>query len=135
MNNGTPFARLAHLGEQLAATSKRTELAARDEASGEFRGVGKTFKGLTDAEFEEMTQRLLALERDRERKVVFVQPSVVVEVLFNEVQESNRYESGLALRFARITRLRDDKQAAEADTLQTLQRLYEAQFEYKGKPS
>jgi DNA ligase-1 len=108
-------------------------LAALDEASGEFRVVGKTFKGLTDVEFAEMTRRLLALERDRQRSTVFVQPRVVVEVLFNEVQASPQYKSGLALRFARITRIRDDKNPAEADTLQTVRRLYEAQFQYKGR--
>jgi DNA ligase-1 len=108
-------------------------LAARDEATGEFRLVGKTFKGLTDPEFHEMTERLLALERSRRRGTVFVQPRVVVEVLFNEVQESGQYPSGLALRFARITRIREDKSAREADTLQTLDKLYEQQFQYKGR--
>jgi DNA ligase-1 len=108
-------------------------LAALDETRGEFRVVGKTFKGLTDAQFEEMTGRLLALERGRKGNVVLVQPQVVVEVLFNEIQSSQQYPSGLALRFARISRIRDDKAAAEADTLQTLQHLYEEQFRYKGQ--
>jgi DNA ligase-1 len=108
-------------------------LAVRDEDTGQFRVIGKTFKGLTDAEFQAMTGRLLALERSRTRGTVFVQPQVVVEVLFNEVQESSQYEAGLTLRFARISRLREDKAAAEADTLQTLRRLYERQFDYKGR--
>jgi DNA ligase-1 len=108
-------------------------LAARDAGSGEYLVVGKTFKGLTDAEFQAMTERLLALERARQRGTVFVRPQVVVEVLFNEIQESSYYKSGLALRFARITRVREDKTAAEADTLQTLRQLYEGQFQYKGR--
>jgi DNA ligase-1 len=108
-------------------------LAARDEASDEYRVVGKTFKGLTDEEFQEMTERLLELERSRQGGTVFVQPQVVVEVLFNEIQESSQYTSGLALRFARITRVRDDKRAGDADTLQTLRQLYEQQFQYKGR--
>jgi DNA ligase 1 len=108
-------------------------LAALDAESGEYRVVGKTFKGLTDAEFQAMTERLLALERERKGSTVFVQPQVVVEVLFNEIQESSQYRSRLALRFARITRLREDKSPAEADTLQTLRRLYEQQFQYKGR--
>jgi DNA ligase-1 len=108
-------------------------LAARDVEGDEFMVVGKTFKGLTDAEFEDMTERLLALERSRRGSTVFVQPQVVVEVLFNEIQRSSHYPSGLALRFARIGRLREDKVPAEADTLQTLHRLYEQQFEYKGR--
>jgi DNA ligase-1 len=108
-------------------------LAARDARSGEYLVVGKTFKGLTDAEFQDMTERLLARERSRQGSTVYVQPQVVVEVLFNEIQESSQYRSGLALRFARIFRLREDKSPAEADTMQTLRQLYERQFQYKGR--
>jgi DNA ligase-1 len=108
-------------------------LAARDAKTGEYMVVGKTFKGLTDTEFREMTDRLLALEVSREGGTVFVQPGVVVEVLFNEIQASRQYKSGLALRFARVSRLRDDKSAVDVDTLQSLRRLYEQQFEYKGR--
>jgi DNA ligase-1 len=110
-------------------------LAARDEASGEYLVVGKTFKGLTDVEFQEMTQRLLAIQRSRQGATVHVEPQVVVEVLFNELQESSQYQSKLALRFARIARLREDKAPTQADTLQTLQQLYQDQFLYKGKLS
>jgi ATP-dependent DNA ligase len=53
--------------------------------------------------------------------------------LFNEIQDSSQYRSGLALRFARIAHLREDKSPAEADTLQTLRHLYEQQFQYKGR--
>lgn len=108
-------------------------LAARDESSGEFLVVGKTFKGLTDVQFREMTERLLALERTRRGNVVFVRPQVVVEVLFNEIQESSLYPSGLALRFARIAHLREDKRPEEADTIQALRGLYEQQFDFKGR--
>jgi DNA ligase-1 len=108
-------------------------LAARDAETGEYLVVGKTFKGLTDDEFQEMTERLLELERSRQRSTVTVRPQVVVEVVFNELQASPQYQSGLALRFARIARIRDDKRAAEADTLQTLRQLYEQQFAFKGK--
>jgi DNA ligase-1 len=108
-------------------------LAALDTTSGEFRVVGKTFKGLTDVQFKEMTKQLLSLERSRQRGTVIVQPRVVVEVLFNEIQESSQYRSGLALRFARITRIRDDKAPVQADTMQTLQQLYREQFRYKGR--
>jgi DNA ligase-1 len=108
-------------------------LAARDEVTEQYQVVGKTFKGLTDAGFRNMTERLLDLERSRVRGTVVVRPAVVVEVLFNEVQASSQYDSGLALRFARITRVRDDKTPAEADTIQTLRRFYESQFAYKGR--
>jgi len=110
-------------------------LAARDAETGDYQVVGKTFKGPTDAEFQAMTERLLALERSREGGTVFVRPEVVVEVLFNEIQASSQYASGLALRFARIFRVREDKPAAEADTIQTLRELYDQQFEYKGRPA
>jgi len=107
-------------------------LAAMDEDSNSFLEVGKTFKGLTDEEFKQMTRRLLALETHRQGSTVFVEPKVVVEVVFNEIQSSPQYESGLALRFARITRLRDDKSPREADTLQTLRQLFQSQFQQKG---
>ncbi len=108
-------------------------LAVRDEESGAFLVVGKTFKGLTDAEFQQMTERLLALETHRARGTVYVEPGVVVEVLFNEIQASPQYKSGFALRFARITRLRDDKRPGDADTLQTLTDLFGKQFAHKGR--
>ena len=117
-------------------------LAARDADTGKYLLVGKTFKGLTDAEFQSMTARLLNLpppaggspgERARSIGTLIVRPQVVVEVLFNEVQESPQYPSGMALRFARIVRIRDDKAPAEADTLQTVRQLYERQFESKGR--
>jgi DNA ligase-1 len=110
-------------------------LAARDEDAGEYLVVGKTFKGLTDDEFQEMTQRLLDLETSRKGATVYVRPQVVVEVLFNEIQSSSQYRSGLALRFARIARFRDDKNPLQADTLQTLRHLYDRQFQYKGQLS
>jgi DNA ligase-1 len=109
-------------------------LAVRDESSGTFQVIGKTFKGLTDAEFVEMTERLLSIERSRSGGTVSVEPQVVVEVLFNEIQDSSRYPSGFALRFARVARIREDKSADQVDTLQTLRELYEAQFRYKGRP-
>jgi DNA ligase-1 len=108
-------------------------LAARDQERGIFLEVGKTFKGLTDEEFQQMTERLLALETERGRGTVFVEPLVVVEVLFNEIQASPQYESGLALRFARISQLREDKGPDQADTIQTMRRLFEEQSEYKGE--
>ncbi len=108
-------------------------LAARDEQSGELLTLGKTFKGLTDEEMEDMTQRLLKIAVKHEGHRVVVQPSVVVEVAYNEVQESPTYECGMALRFARITRIRDDKSPDEADTIQRVRKIYEKQFEKKAR--
>jgi DNA ligase-1 len=108
-------------------------LSVRDEGDGSLHVVGKTFKGLTDEEFRQTTERLLELQVRRMRGTVHVQPRVVVEVLFNEIQESSQYPSGFALRFARIHRIRDDKTLLEVDTLRTLRMLYEEQFRYKGR--
>jgi DNA ligase 1 len=99
-------------------------LAARDSATGQFLPVGKTFKGLTDAQFRTMTERLLALKLRSERGTVFVRPAVVVEVRFTDIQKSPQYACGMALRFARIFRIRDDKAAEDADTLDTLRALF-----------
>lgn len=110
-------------------------LAGLERKSGQYKLIGKTFKGLTDSEFREMTERLLALEQSRRGPTVFVQPHIVVEVLFNEIQDSHQYESGLALRFARISRIRDDKRPEQADTMETIRRLYDQQFRFKGRPA
>ncbi len=106
-------------------------LAVLDEASGEFTVVGKTFKGLTDEEFKEMTKRLLQLKVAEEDYRVIVKPSIVVEVAYSEIQKSPKYKSGLALRFARITRIRHDKSPYEVTTLSELRRRYEEQFKHK----
>ena len=102
-------------------------LAARDEAGGGFAEVGKTFKGLTDAEFEAITERLLALKIEDAHGTVTVRPEVVVEVAYSDIQRSPQYASGMALRFARIVAIRDDKRAEEADTISTLAHSYERQ--------
>jgi DNA ligase 1 len=102
-------------------------LAARDEESGRFEPVGKTFKGLTDEEFRAMTERLSALAVGESGPTVFVEPRVVVEVLFADLQRSPTYRVGLALRFARIARIRDDKSPEDADTVAHLRRLFAQQ--------
>ncbi len=93
-------------------------LAARGRTDGEFAEVGKTFKGLTDAQFRDMTDRLLALKTEERGGTVFVRPEVVVEVAYSDIQRSPQYESGMALRFARIVRLREDKSPEEADSIE-----------------
>ncbi len=98
-----------------------------------FADVGKTFKGLTDAEFVAMTERLRRLALDDDGYTVRVRPDVVVEVEYNEIQRSPTYPSGLALRFARIARIRDDKAPGQATTLEELRLLYERQFGTKGR--
>ena len=77
-------------------------LGARDVDRGGFAMLGKTFKGLTDEMLEWQTRELLKLEVARDAYTVDVDPKLVVEIAFNEIQESSRYASGLALRFARV---------------------------------
>jgi DNA ligase-1 len=108
-------------------------LAAWDLETGELQTVGKTFKGLTDAEMIEMTRRLKELTVKSEPRRVMVVPKIVVEVAYNEVQRSPTYDCQMALRFARITRIRDDKTAAEADSIQRVREIYESQFKKKGR--
>jgi len=106
-------------------------LAAKDEKTGRFLPVGKTFKGLTDKEIINMTQRLKKLTiRDEHRRVTVI-PKIVVEVAYNEIQKSPKYECGMALRFARITRVRGDKTAEEADAIQKVREIYQKQYEKK----
>jgi len=98
-------------------------LGARDAETGEFVMVGKTFKGLTDALLAWQTEELLARETHREGITVFVRPELVVEIALDGAQRSPRYPGGVALRFARVKRYRDDKSSAEADTLNAVRAL------------
>ena len=98
-------------------------LGAREAEKGSFAMLGKTFKGLTDEMLAWQTRELLKLEIGRDSYTVFVEPKLVAEVAFNEVQVSPRYASGLALRFARVKRYRSDKSADQADTFETVQKL------------
>jgi ATP-dependent DNA ligase I len=98
-------------------------LGARDPATGGFVMLGKTFKGLTDELLTWQTARLLELESRRDAYTVYVRPELVVEIAFDGVQRSPRYPGGLALRFARVLRYREDKSAAEADTIDMVRAL------------
>ena len=89
----------------------------------EFVMLGKTFKGMTDEVLRWQTERFLALETHREGHVVHVRPEQVVEIAFDGLQRSTRYAGGLALRFARVVRYREDKTAEEADTIETVRAL------------
>ncbi len=100
-------------------------LGARDPATGEFVMVGKTFKGMTDSMLDWQTARFSELAvSGTDGYVVRVRPEQVVEVALDGVQKSSRYPGGVALRFARVVRYRDDKGPAEADTIDTVRALY-----------
>ena len=99
-------------------------LGARDPVHGGFVMLGKTFKGLTDDMLAWQTEKLRSLEISHDRHTVYVKPELVVEIAFNEVQESPHYPGGLALRFARVKGYRQDKSANEADTIDTVRDIY-----------
>jgi DNA ligase 1 len=98
-------------------------LGARDPSGGDFIMLGKTFKGMTDEMLTWQTAEFLAREVDRDGHIVYVRPELVVEIAFNDVQRSPRYPAGLALRLARVIRYRNDKTAAEADTIDAVRAI------------
>ena len=102
-------------------------LGALDPATGEYVMLGKTFKGLTDALLEWQTKELQAREIRNDGWTVYVRPELVVEIAFSDLQASPRYPGGLALRLARVKRYRDDKRVEEADTMETVRKIFAAQ--------
>lgn len=98
-------------------------LGARDPETGGYVMLGKTFKGMTDEMLRWQTERFTELAVDRGDWVVQVRPEQVVEIAFDGLQRSSRYPGGLALRFARVIRYRDDKSAEDADTIDTVRAL------------
>jgi DNA ligase-1 len=102
-------------------------LGALDPATGEYVMLGKTFKGLTDALLEWQTKALLAREVRRDEWTVYVRPELVVEIAFSDLQASPRYPGGIALRLARVKRYRDDKPVQEADTMESVRRIFTAE--------
>ena len=101
-------------------------LGARQPDDGSFVMLGKTFKGLTDRMLAEQTKALLDRELGREGNVVHVRPELVVEIAVNDIQQSQQYPAGMALRFARVKGYRPDKKATEADTIDTVRELFDA---------
>jgi DNA ligase-1 len=100
-------------------------LGARDDERGGFVMLGKTFKGLTDELLTWQTREFLAREIGRDEYTVYVRPELVVEIAFNDLQESPHYPGGLALRFARVKRYRADKTAADADSFESVRQVYQ----------
>jgi len=100
-------------------------LGAYDPRSGGFVMLGKTFKGLTDATLEWQTAEFLKRATQRDEWTVHLRPELVVEIAFNDLQESSQYPGGLALRFARVKGYRPDKRPQDADTIDTVRRIYQ----------
>jgi DNA ligase-1 len=103
-------------------------LGARDEI-GDFKFVGKVATGVTEQQLAEYTDLLKPLIEYQTGKEVTLMPQVVVEVGYQEIQKSPKYDSGFALRFPRVIRLRDDKSPEEADNLERMGALYNKQSE------
>ena len=108
-------------------------LGARNPETGDYVMLGKTFKGMTDAMLRWQTERFQELATSRQGNVVTVRPEQVVEVAFGDVQESPQYPAGLALRFARVKRYRDDKPASEADTVDSVRAIWRGQVKKSRK--
>jgi DNA ligase 1 len=102
-------------------------LGALDPTTSEYVMLGKTFKGLTDAMLDWQTQEFLARETHRDHYTVYVRPEMVVEIAFSDLQASPRYPGRLALRLARVKRYRSDKRPDEADTMDSVRKIFEAQ--------
>lgn len=109
-------------------------LGARDPETGGFVMLGKTFKGLTDEMLGWQTAELRKLAIAGGRYTTHVEPKLVVEIAFNDIQASPRYSGGLALRFARVKRYRPDKRPEDADTIDTVRAIYERRLNNENTP-
>jgi len=102
-------------------------LACRDPDTGEFLTCGMMGTGLTEEQFQLMTDVLKPLIVEEKGKEVKVRPSIVVEVGYQEIQKSPSYTSGMALRFPKLIRIREDRSPEECDTIDRVEALYESQ--------
>jgi DNA ligase-1 len=107
-------------------------LGARNPSTGAFVMLGKTFKGMTDEMLAWQTVELRKLAIANDPYTVYVEPKLVVEIAFNDIQASAHYPGGLALRFARVKRYRPDKRAEDADTIDTVRAIYERRLNSHG---
>lgn len=102
-------------------------LACRDPDTGKFLECGMMSTGLTENEYDTMTKTLKPLIKDEKGKRIFVKPKIVVEVKYQEIQKSTNYESGFALRFPALGRIREDRGPNDSDTISRVKKLYESQ--------
>jgi DNA ligase-1 len=103
-------------------------------SNGELLTIGKAYSGLTDAEIAEMTQWFLEHRKNGARNDyrLWVEPKIVIEVAFDIIQPSDLHESGFALRFPRIVRIRDDKPPEEIDTIDRVHEIYREMLAREG---
>ena len=110
------------------------ELAARDEDTDQWVPIGKVASGVSDEQIKLLTEEIKPIIIGERGRVVDVEPQIVLEVKFNEIQKSPNYASGYALRFPRIVRIRDDKGPEDVDSLERVESIYRLQFKVrKGK--
>ena len=112
-------------GKRRAVLSDLTFAVRKDN---ELVNIGKAYSGLTDAEIAETTKHFLATTRAQHGPVHELEPTTVLEIAFDRIQESKRHKSGYALRFPRIVRIRDDKTVDEISTIDEVRRIYEGQL-------
>jgi DNA ligase-1 len=112
-------------GKRRAVLSDLTFAVRRD---GELVTIGKAYSGLTDVEIAAMTEHFQATTIERHGPVHRVEPTVVLEIAFDRIQESARHKSGYAMRFPRIARIRDDKTVDQISTIDEVRRIYEGQL-------
>jgi len=117
-------------GKRRAVLSDLTFAVRKD---GELVNIGKAYSGLTDVEIAAMTEHFLATTIEKHGPVHRVQPTVVLEIAFDRIQESSRHKSGYAMRFPRIARIRDDKTVGQISTIDEVRRIYEGQLRREGQ--
>lgn len=117
-------------GKRRAVLSDLTFAVRKD---GELVNIGKAYSGLTDVEIAAMTEHFQATTIERHGPVHRVEPTVVLEIAFDRIQESSRHKSGYAMRFPRIARIRDDKTADQISTIDEVRRIYEGQLRREGQ--
>jgi DNA ligase-1 len=108
--------------------------AVRDEQTGELKTIGKAYTGLTDLEIAHLTEHFLKAAASQHGRYFEVKPDTVLEIAFDKIQKSARHDSGLALRFPRIVRIRRDKSVDQIDTLANARKLAGAQTTSKSDP-
>jgi DNA ligase-1 len=117
-------------GKRRAVLSDLTFAVRRD---GELVNIGKAYSGLTDLEIAAMTEHFQQTTIERHGPVHRVEPTVVLEIAFDRIQESSRHKSGYAMRFPRIARIRDDKTVDQISTIDEVRRIYEGQLRREGQ--
>jgi ATP-dependent DNA ligase len=117
-------------GKRRAVLSDYTFAVLRDN---ELVNIGKAYSGLTDVEIDRLTKHFQATTTARYGPVHAVEPTIVLEIAFDRIQESKRHKSGYALRFPRIARIRDDKTIEQISTIDEVRRIYEGQLKREGQ--